>query len=54
MKKIILALAVLASLQVANAQVKTSAVAKSNLDAAKAASLNEKKATKVGTWTKLG
>ncbi len=54
MKKIFLALALLASLQFANAQVKSESAAKSALEAAQAAADNAKKATKVATWTKLG
>jgi len=54
MKKIVLALAVLASIQVSNAEVKPINVAVSNLESAKAASLNEKKAEKFTTWIKLG
>lgn len=54
MKKILLALAVLASMQVANAQVKSSADAKKAVEAAEAAASNEKKAIKTATWIKLG
>ena len=54
MKKIFLALALLASLQFANAQVKSENAAKSALEAAQAAADNAKKATKVATWMKLG
>ncbi len=54
MKKILLALAVLASMQVANAQVKSAADAKKAVDAAEAAASNEKKAIKTATWIKLG
>ncbi len=54
MKKIFLALAILASMQFANAQVKSESAAKSALEAAQAAASNAKKATKVATWTKLG
>ena len=54
MKKIALALALIASLQVAGAQVKSVPAAKSAFDAAKAAAANPKKATKVATWLKLG
>jgi len=54
MKKIILALALLASIQVSNAEVKPINVATSNLESAKAASQNEKKADKFTTWLKLG
>ena len=51
MKKILIVLALIASVQVANAQ--GTAAAKKALDAAVAASQNEKKAAKVATWTKL-
>lgn len=54
MKKILLALAVLASMQVANAQVKSTADAKKAVEAAEAAASNEKKAVKTATWLKLG
>lgn len=54
MKKILLALAVLASMQVANAQVKSAADAKKAVEAAEAAASNEKKAVKTATWIKLG
>lgn len=54
MKKIFLALAVLASLQFANAQVKSESAAKSAVEAAEAVAANAKKATKVATWLKLG
>lgn len=54
MKKILLALAVLASMQVANAQVKSAAEAKKAVEAAEAAASNEKKAVKTATWLKLG
>lgn len=53
MKKILIALAILASVQVADAQVKTSAAAKSAVEAAEEASQNPKRNTKVATWTKL-
>ena len=52
MKKILIVLALLASVQVANAQGGVAA-AKKALDAAIEASQNAKKATKVATWTKL-
>ncbi|MBR4755578.1 MAG: tetratricopeptide repeat protein [Bacteroidales bacterium] len=52
MKKILIVLALLATVQVANAQGGVGA-AKKALDAAVAASQNAKKATKVATWTKL-
>ena len=54
MKKILLALAVLASMQVANAQVKSAADARKAVEAAEAAASNEKKAIKTATWIKLG
>lgn len=54
MKKILLALAVLSSMQVANAQVKSAADAKKAVEAAEAAASNEKKAVKTATWLKLG
>ena len=54
MKKIFLALAILASMQFADAQVKTEGAAKAALDKAQTAASNAKKATKVATWTKLG
>ena len=53
MKRILIALAVFASVQIADAQVKTPEAAKKAVEAAKAASENEKKAVKVATWTKL-
>jgi len=51
MKKIFIALAILASVQVANAQNSKVVAA---LDAAKEASQNAKKTTKVATWINLG
>ena len=56
MKKIFLALALLATLQIAGAQdmVRKSASAKAAVDAAQAAANDAKKATKLATWTKLG
>ena len=54
MKKILLALAVLTSVQVANAQVKSAADVKKAVEAAEAAASNEKKAIKPATWIKLG
>lgn len=54
MKKILILLAVLLSVQTINAQVKAPADAKKAVEAAEAASQNEKKATKVATWLKLG
>ena len=53
MKKLLIVLALLASVQVANAQGGPAA-AKKAVDAALEASQNAKKATKVATWTKLG
>lgn len=54
MKRILIALAILASVQVANAQVKAVEGAKKALDNAVTASQNEKKAAKAATWQKLG
>ena len=54
MKKILLALAIFTSVQVADAQVKSAADAKKAVEAAEAAAKNEKKAIKVATWIKLG
>ena len=53
MKRILIALAVLLAVQVADAQTKTPEAAKKAVESAKAASENPKKATKVATWTKL-
>ena len=53
MKKIILALAVLLAVQVADAQTKSPADAKKAVESAEAASQDAKKATKVATWLKL-
>ena len=53
MKKILIALAIMLAVQVADAQVKTPDAAKKALDGAIAASKDEKKATKVATWIKL-
>ena len=55
MKKIFIALALIASVTFANAQnnVKSLSAAKSALEAAEAAANNAKKATKVATWLKL-
>ena len=53
MKKILIALAVMLSVQVANAQVKTPEAAQKALEGAIAASQDAKKATKVATWLKL-
>jgi len=54
MKRILIALAILASAQVANAQVAAIEKAKKDLDKAVTASQNEKKAAKAATWQKLG
>ncbi|MBR2128976.1 MAG: tetratricopeptide repeat protein [Bacteroidales bacterium] len=53
MKRILIALAVLLSVQVADAQVKTPDAAKKAVESAEEAAKNEKKALKVGTWIKL-
>ena len=53
MKRILMALAVLLAVQVADAQVKTPEAVKKALSAAEAASQDAKKATKVATWLKL-
>ena len=55
MKKVLIALALIASVTFASAQnnVKSLSAAKSALDAAEAAANNAKKATKVATWLKL-
>lgn len=53
MKRILIALAVLLSVQVADAQTKTPEAARKAVEAAEAASKDAKKATKVATWTKL-
>lgn len=53
MKKIILALAVLLAVQVADAQTKSPADAKKAVESAQTASQDAKKATKVATWLKL-
>lgn len=55
MKKILIALAMIASVQFAGAQeqVKTVSAAKSAIEAAKAAAENPKKNTKFATWLKL-
>ena len=53
MKKILIALAVLLSVQVADAQTKTPDAAKKAVESAKVAAENPKKAAKVTTWTKL-
>ena len=53
MKRILIALAVLLSVQVADAQVKTPEAAKKAVESAEAAAQNPKKNTKVATWLKL-
>ena len=53
MKRILIALAVLLSVQVADAQTKTPEAAKKAIESAEAASKDAKKAAKVATWTKL-
>ena len=53
MKKNLWALAVLLTVQLADAQVKTPEAAKKALDAAEVAAKDAKKATKVATWLKL-
>jgi tetratricopeptide (TPR) repeat protein len=53
MKRIFLALAVLLTVQLADAQVKTPEAAKKAVEAAEAAAKDAKKATKVATWLKL-
>ena len=53
MKRILIALAVLLSVQVADAQVKALDAAKKAVETADAAAKNEKKATKVATWLNL-
>ncbi len=54
MKKILISLAILASMQFADAQVKSVAEATKGIEKALAASENPKKATKGATWMKLG
>lgn len=54
MKKLFLVLALVASLQVANAQVKSVSAAKSAVESAKKAADDAKKASKFATWIKLG
>ena len=54
MKKIALVLALIASLQVADAQVKSNAAAKSAVESAQAADDNPKNATKTGAWMRHG
>ena len=52
MKRILIALAMLAGMQIADAQVKSPDAAKKAVESALEASKNEKKAAKVATWTK--
>ena len=54
MKKIILALALVASVQVANAQIKSDADIQKAIDKAEAAANDAKKGAKPATWMKLG
>lgn len=54
MKRFMLALALIASLQVASAQVKSESAARKAVEKAVAASQDEKKATKLATWMNLG
>lgn len=54
MKRILLALAMFAAIQVADAQVKSAADVKKSVEAAEAATQNVKKAVKTATWLKLG
>lgn len=54
MKKILLALAMFAAIQVADAQVKSAADVKKSVEDAEAATQNVKKAVKTATWLKLG
>lgn len=54
MKKILLALAMFAAIQVADAQVKSAADVKKSVEAAEAATQNVKKSVKTATWLKLG
>ena len=53
MKRILIALAVLLSVQVADAQTKTPEAAKKAVESAEVAAANPKKAAKLATWTKL-
>ena len=54
MKKVLIALAVILSVQVAGAQVKSAADAKKAVESAEAAAQNPKKAEKPATWIKVG
>ena len=53
MKRILIALAMLAAVQVADAQVKSPDAAAKAVEKAEVASQDPKKAPKVATWTKL-
>ncbi len=53
MKRIFIALALVLSIQAADAQVKTPEAAKKAVEAAEAAAQNPKKAVKPATWLKL-
>ena len=53
MKRIFIALAILLTVQMADAQVKSPADAKKAVEAAQAATENPKKAAKPATWLKL-
>ena len=53
MKRILIALAVLLSVQVTDAQTKSPEAARKAVESAEAAAKDAKKATKVATWTKL-
>ena len=53
MKRILIALAMLAAVQVADAQVKSPDAAAKAVEKAEVAANDAKKATKVATWTKL-
>lgn len=54
MKKLMIALAVIASMNLASAQTKGTGAAAKAVEAAEAAAQNAKKATKSATWLKLG
>lgn len=54
MKKIFIALALVLSVQAADAQVKSPEAARKAVESAEAAAQNPKKAVKVATWLKLG
>ena len=54
MKRILVVLALVVSMQVSNAQVKSVSAAKSAVESAQKASEDAKKATKCATWMKLG